>query len=405
MSTVLISFLGRVPRRDNGQYRTTRYEFPDGGSDESAFFGLSLQRRLLPRRLVILGTAGSVWDHLFERDVALGGRLETERLALMDSVAGKVVDQPQLDALAPALAEALDCETRLQLIPYGRTVEEQTAIARVIAGAVSDGDTLHLDITHAFRHLPMLATLAILFLRATRSRLKLGGVWYGSYDDDTGLAPVYDLRGLLDLAEWAEAMHRHDQDGDLGALSSLLLPALSRPLQRASYFDRTHQPVAAGKELDIARAALHREPLHGLGALIEPELRKRLARPSDRGLYQRHRRLAFESLGRADYLRAALYGFEARVTYLIERAALPEFRADLGRDRIQFMQRYYQQRGAVAAFDDAFAEHMLLGDLRNRLAHGFIERENREVSEMLASQDRLHYRLEELLTRLLPLEP
>lgn len=55
---VLISFLGRVPKNETG-YRTTRYSF-DGVLDEpTAFIGWSLRRRLMPDRLVILGTTGS----------------------------------------------------------------------------------------------------------------------------------------------------------------------------------------------------------------------------------------------------------------------------------------------------------------------------------------------------------
>ena len=77
---VLISFLGRVPKGGNG-YRTTTYSF-DGAPDEpTAFIGWSLRRRLTPDRLVILGTAGSMWDHLFEKDIDLGTSAEDERLA------------------------------------------------------------------------------------------------------------------------------------------------------------------------------------------------------------------------------------------------------------------------------------------------------------------------------------
>ena len=66
---VLISFLGRVPKGISG-YRPTCYSFKGAPDEPTAFIGWSLHRRLTPDRLVILGTAGSMWDHLFEKDIA-----------------------------------------------------------------------------------------------------------------------------------------------------------------------------------------------------------------------------------------------------------------------------------------------------------------------------------------------
>lgn len=72
MPTVLLTFLGRVPKSECG-YQATRYDFGDGLADEPvAFFGWPLQRRVRADRLVVLGTAGSMWDPLFEEGIASG---------------------------------------------------------------------------------------------------------------------------------------------------------------------------------------------------------------------------------------------------------------------------------------------------------------------------------------------
>ena len=72
MPTVLLRFLGRVPKSEQG-YRATRYDFGDGLAHEPvAFFGWPLQRRVRADRLVVLGTAGSMWDPLFEEGIASG---------------------------------------------------------------------------------------------------------------------------------------------------------------------------------------------------------------------------------------------------------------------------------------------------------------------------------------------
>lgn len=103
--TTLIFFLDRVPKNEGG-YRTTVYAFPDGTrSGPVAFLGWPLRDKLGADRLVILGTAGSMWDHLFEGDLQLGEQAETDRLALLEAVEQKAVSQAHLTPLAPLLAK------------------------------------------------------------------------------------------------------------------------------------------------------------------------------------------------------------------------------------------------------------------------------------------------------------
>ena len=62
MTTTLLTFLGRVPKTESG-YRKTSYDFGDGSRSEPvAFFGWPLQKRIAAQRLVIMGTAGSMWN-------------------------------------------------------------------------------------------------------------------------------------------------------------------------------------------------------------------------------------------------------------------------------------------------------------------------------------------------------
>ncbi len=45
---------------------------------------------------------------------------------------------------------------------------EQIELLRIIADEVKDNDMVHLDITHGFRHLPMLSLLAALYIQQIR---------------------------------------------------------------------------------------------------------------------------------------------------------------------------------------------------------------------------------------------
>lgn len=401
MSTTLISFLGRSPKREGG-YRDTEYRFADGSHDRAAFFGFSLQRRVQPQRLVVMGTAGSMWDHLFERDVALGEEAESERLSLMDAVKTKSVSQEQLDHLAPSLGAALGCAVSLQLIPYAREEAEQFAIVRALADAAAAASVLHLDITHGFRHLPLLALVALQYLRAVQPKLVIGAVWYGAYDEDSGEAPVHDLSGLLKIAEGAEAVTRFDTDGDYGALATLMPPDARNLLTQAAFYERTHQVGQAKGKISRAREIIRSEERASLPSLFKDALHQRLTWAEEDDLYRRQRALAYQHLERGDELRATLYGFEAFLTGYMQTS--PTIFRDISNYELRQDAKLNYEKDAKNTRPTEFEDYRLLRDLRNRLAHG-VSSPRGEVQSAVSSEAKLRSTLAGLFKRLLPEKP
>lgn len=399
MTTVLISFIGRPPKRDDGSYRQTEYRFDDGSVDRAAFFGFSLLRRLNPQRLVILGTAGSMWDHLFERDVVLGDAMEPERLALIDAVAGKAVTQPVLDRLAPVLESALSCAVELRLIPYARSEAEQLEVVQTLADTVPDGSRLHLDVTHGYRHLPLIATMALQYLRALRPGVHLEAIWYGAYDEDTGLAPVHDLAGLLGIASGSDAIARYDHSGDYAALAELLPADAQDLLRKAAFLERTHQTGKARGRLKAAREVIDSGGVSGLAKLFEDALRVRIGWVDENRLYQRQRALALQSLRRGDELRASLYGFEALITRYMQRQPVSGESPDNFDSRQRAKDRL-ESEGRTRR-DAEFDDYKLLRDIRNQLAHG-VSSPRVEVQRAMADEPMLRASLLRLLESLLP---
>ncbi|MCX8097791.1 MAG: TIGR02221 family CRISPR-associated protein, partial [Casimicrobiaceae bacterium] len=351
-------------------YRTTRYTFGDGSRTEPvAFFGWPLQRRLAARRMVVLGTAGSMWDHLTEGDLELGSAREADRLRLIERTSQKSVEQDDLAALEPVLSERLGCELRLRIIPYARTREEQMQVLAAMAAHVEAGDEVHLDVSHGFRHLPMLALLAALFLRRVR-RARIEGIWYGSFDPDTGQADVFELSALLGLADGLDALAQFEKDGDYGVFEPLLRAGgvdaqAIEPLRRAAYYENILNVGEATGQLRRARAALRPMTLSPELALLWPTIERRLAWLDEDRQFQKQTRLARQCFERRDYLRATLYAFEAVITRLCQREGVPitDFEA-----REQARQRY------EAAFQGVRTEeslnYHLLKNLRNQVAHG-----------------------------------
>ncbi len=386
MTTTLLTFLGRVPKSEKGRYRQTSYQFDDGSTEPLAFFGWALQQRLKPDRLVIMGTAGSMWDHLFEGDLAFGEAEEEARLDLGETTENKSVTAECLNPLAPLLAERLGCEVRLELIPYCRNQQEQVDLLAVMARQVESQAQVHIDVTHGFRHLPMLALLAAFYLRSVR-QAEIQGIWYGAYDPDTGAAPVHNLVGLLRIADWLQALHTYDKDGDYGAFAPLLGSA-GELLQRAAFFERSSNPVKAQKTLTSWSGREDRFPQQDPAAeLFRDQLDRRVRwyRGADRAAWEKS--LAWQYLGQGDYVRAAIYGLEAVITReVIRRDGNPSDyeRRDGVREELKHSQ-------------DGFKT---LNNLRNALAHG-VRPFNTQIEKAMATETDLRNTLKSLLTQLI----
>lgn len=379
--SVLLTFLGRVPKQ---AYRTTVYTFPDGTRSEPvAFFGWCLQKHLQAKRLVILGTAGSMWDHLFEQDLQLGEAKEAERLRLLEAVEAKAVDyQQHLLPLKPLLESAFGCQVDLKLIPYSWDQAEQIELLRILASCVRCRDTVHLDVTHGFRHLPMLALVAALYLRRIKGA-QIAGIWYAAFDPDTGQAPVLELSGLLHLAEWLQALATYDQSGDYSVFAALLGEA-GKALEKASFFERTTNPVKARQALSGWQAQPEGDPAYDL---FQEELCRRLKwwKQKDRARWEAT--LARHYLAHGDYLRAAIYGLEAVISHQV---------AQTGGNLNVFEAREQARQGLQ---DQAFFSR--LNRLRNAMAHGVLASDP-ETLKALASKDQLTETLQMLFDHLLP---
>lgn len=113
-----------------------------------------------------------------------------------------------------------------QTIPAGRNENELWAIFDVLAEKMgsSPAQEIVLDITHAFRSVPVLALLALSFLRTARA-VKLKHILYGAFDardEKTNRAPVFDLSPFVGLLDWVNATDQFIQTGNASALAKLI---------------------------------------------------------------------------------------------------------------------------------------------------------------------------------------
>ena len=333
-----------------------------------------------------MGTAGSMWDTLFEGDLSFGPEADDLRWPIVEATDRKAVTQDLLAGIEKLFSDRLGFDLRLSLIPYCRTEQEQIELLRIMAEHVAPRDQVHIDISHGFRHLPMIALLAALHLRAVREAA-IDGIWYGAFDPDTNEAPVHNLAGLLRTADWIQALHTYDKDGDYGVFASLLGSA-GGLLAQAAFFERATNPVKAREKLSAWSQRKDRFPANDPAAeLFRDELERRVSwhRKPDRASWEAE--LALRYLEQGDYVRAAVYGLEAVISSHIANS-----KGNVG--------DYNQRQNAQEALKDGRDGFDTLSRLRNALAHGFRPWDGK-IERAIADETDLRNTLQTLLTQLL----
>jgi len=87
-------------------------------------------------------------------------------------------------------------------IDLPRRQEDVWAIFEKIVDSVEEGESVIVDITHAFRHIPFLSVPAILFLREFKG-VDVKGIYYGAFEAKSdGRAPVFNLTSLIEAIEF-----------------------------------------------------------------------------------------------------------------------------------------------------------------------------------------------------------
>ncbi len=175
---------------------------------------------------------------------------------------------------AEMLQQKLGDRVCFEDIPEGRSESELWEIFDRVAGAVGEGERVILDITHAFRSIPMIVFAAATYLRRTKN-VTIKHIVYGAYEAREPLrdppkpedrAPIFDLTPLLELIDWlsgAEFLLRR---------SDAVL--LAERLEKAHHTAWTQQPEGPSGSLPRHLQTLGRQLRNFSQAL-------HLARPQD----------------------------------------------------------------------------------------------------------------------------
>lgn len=370
MNHTLVTFLGKSRESKDTGYRKTVYRFPNGAPDETAFFGLALSRHLKPDDIVILGTHSSQWDVLVEH-LAEEGEAEDARIQLIDAATSGNVTPSLLGDVAPLMRRAVDCDVHPRLILFGQSADEQYDILNVVADAVPNGD-VSFDLTHGFRHLGTVGFLSAFMLERVRD-LTVRGLWYGALDmTRDGITPVLELDGLVRVKRWMDALNQFDATGDYGVFAQLLkddgvLADKADCLKDAAFHERTFNVRDAARKIGTFLPVLD-GPLTGASGLFQCRLTERLRWATAHDLAEQQRKLAHQYLDRGDFVRAAVFGWEACVTCVCEERGVST--VDFSKKRKATVKEFENELRDGKHSEKRTVSYWTLTNIRNALVHG-----------------------------------
>ncbi|MEM5807156.1 MAG: TIGR02221 family CRISPR-associated protein [Candidatus Aenigmatarchaeota archaeon] len=113
---------------------------------------------------------------------------------------------------------------KLERIQEGKTIQELWNNFDTISSAIPNDEEIIIDITHAFRSIPIV-TLSVLTFLKTLNDIKINKIIYGAYEAKefyNGKAPVFDLTNFLYLIEWSYATEEFLKFGNAKRLRKLL---------------------------------------------------------------------------------------------------------------------------------------------------------------------------------------
>lgn len=386
--TTLISFLGKG--QDGRGYRDANYQFDDNQYfEKQKYIGLALAEKIKPSKIILLGTSGSMWDVFLESE---SEGLVEQWLELNDAVKSQSVTQKQLQPFEQFLSKALNTEVHCILIPFAKNAQEQIAILSVLADILNDRDQVILDVTHGFRHLPMLALVAARFLK-TIKQIDVQHIYYGALEmTEQDKTPVLKLDSLLSMLDWVDALSIFDKDGDYGQFTDLLVQeGLAENeaylLKQAAFFERTTNSSNARQKLSTVQKKLELldSPIFGL---FKEQLLNRLQwfKQANRGLQEQQ--LAKEYLERNDYIRAVIYALEGMVS-----AKTFESNQDVNSysDREENRQELKKENSSFKLFSN----------IRNALAHGLGRDAGQDIKRILSDEQKMQQSLKDRFKHLL----
>jgi CRISPR-associated Csx2 family protein len=153
------------------------------------------------------------------------------------------------------LADKVDLQPIMN-VPEGHSTSDIWKLFEMLTDCLQDGDTVLFDITNGFRSLPVLALIAVSYLRVVR-QVQIEGLIYGAFDakSNDNKTPIFDLLPIVSLLEWTTATDQFTKTGNGEALASLLYNSDSTGKNLAASIEGIAQGLQLLRPMDVIQEA------------------------------------------------------------------------------------------------------------------------------------------------------
>jgi CRISPR-associated protein, TM1812 family len=206
---VLIAGIGGGKNKDTGTYRVANYKIENKIYEQRSFITSALEEHYGIDKTIFIGTAGSMWDNLYEFYSKKYQKNYDENYHL-DLMA--VTDNATMDTDINSLNLTKFNETFKDKIlgivtKYGMNeleIFENFNLIIKLQDELEDGDEVYLDITHSFRSNAFWMFLVMNYLTDVQDKnITVKAISYGMLEAlKDGVAPVVDLNAFYKILQW-----------------------------------------------------------------------------------------------------------------------------------------------------------------------------------------------------------
>lgn len=393
MSRVLVSFIGKTRqepgRKTRNGYSAVHYRFPASGAAEewtapvTALFGAALIGYLTRNdrpvdKWLVLGTRQSDWGALIHALPVENAEIAEGRLS---AVKTKIDDdqflQGDLDEWQRTIASSLDGpECTCRITGSADTSDSQLNIWKALLDTVEEGDQIVLDVTHAFRHMPVLAAFMVNTLRWVKG-VKDVDLYYGGLElleggNEASVIHIAMVRELMEVSE-AAATYRHT--GSYAQLLEQVGLAKCADASSVLLAEETNQNASGGANNLLK--SLERAPNNPIRESIIPLVKEPLERMIEQKLAQRMARKTRFAYNHGQYFKAIALLWETILVAGCESFGMGDGSIQREREQAEDKLYKYLEEGDRVTLKDV--EHT-----RNAVVHG-MEGGRQAVNQALVS--------------------
>ena len=206
---VLIAGIGGGKNKETGTYRVANYKIENKIYEQRSFITSALEEHYGIDKTIFIGTAGSMWDNLYEFYSKKFQKDYDENYHL-DLMA--IIDNATMDTDINSLNLTKFNETFKDKIlgivtKYGMNeleIFENFNLIIKLQDELEDGDEVYLDITHSFRSNAFWMFLVMNYLTDVQDKnITVKAISYGMLEaQKDGVAPVVDLNAFYKILQW-----------------------------------------------------------------------------------------------------------------------------------------------------------------------------------------------------------